>query len=73
VSGPDTATPVGEDSFAKLLSSALGRSQPSTKRGPVRRLLIIEGVADGLAGATGVAGRALADDPHRRRDTAAAG
>jgi hypothetical protein len=32
-----------------------------------------EGVADGLAGATRFAGGALADDPHRRRDTAVAG
>jgi hypothetical protein len=33
----------------------------------------IEGVADRLAGATRFAGGALADDPHRRPDTAVAG
>ena len=45
----------------------------STLGAPAAALGVIEGVADGLAGAARFAGGALADDPHRRRDTAVAG
>lgn len=45
----------------------------STLGAPAVALGVIEGVADGLAGAARFAGGALADDPHRRRDTAIAG
>jgi MFS family permease len=45
----------------------------STLGAPAAALGAIEGVADGLAGAARFAGGALADDPHRRRDTAVAG
>ena len=48
-----------------LLTSTLGA--------PAAALGIIEGVADGLGGATRLAGGALADDPHRRRTTAVGG
>ena len=48
-----------------FLTSTLGASAAA--------LGAIEGVADGLAGAARFAGGALADDPHRRRDTAVAG
>jgi hypothetical protein len=34
---------------------------------PAAALGLIEGVSDGLAGATRLAGGAIADDPHRRR------
>jgi nitrate/nitrite transporter NarK len=45
----------------------------STLGAPAAALGAIEGVADGLAGAARFAGGALADDPHRRRDTAVVG
>jgi hypothetical protein len=45
----------------------------STLGAPAAALGAIEGVSDGLAGAARFAGGALADDPHRRRDTAVVG
>jgi MFS family permease len=45
----------------------------STLGAPAAALGLIEGVADGLAGAARLAGGALADDPHRRRRTALGG
>jgi MFS family permease len=45
----------------------------STLGAPAAALGVIEGVADGLAGASRFAGGALADDPQRRRDTAVGG
>ena len=48
-----------------LLTSTLGA--------PAAALGVIEGVADGLAGAARLAGGALADDPERRRATAVGG
>ena len=45
----------------------------STLGAPAAALGAIEGVADGLAGAARFAGGALADEPHRRRDTAVVG
>ncbi len=40
---------------------------------PAAALGLIEGVSDGLAGAARLAGGALADDPHRRREAAIGG
>jgi MFS family permease len=40
---------------------------------PAAALGLIEGIADGLAGAARLAGGAIADDPHRRRAQAVAG
>jgi MFS family permease len=40
---------------------------------PAAALGLIEGISDGLAGATRLAGGAIADDPHRRRAQAVAG
>lgn len=48
-----------------LLTSTLGV--------PAAALGVIEGVADGLAGAARLAGGALADDPRRRREVAVGG
>ncbi len=45
----------------------------STLGAPAAALGVIEGVADGLAGAARLAGGALADDPDRRRATAVGG
>jgi hypothetical protein len=45
----------------------------STLGAPAAALGALEGVADGLAGAARFAGGALADDPHRRLDTAIVG
>jgi nitrate/nitrite transporter NarK len=45
----------------------------STLRAPAAALGLIEGVADGLAGAARLAGGALADDPARRRAVAVGG
>ncbi len=67
--------------FASLLAD-LGHEVPtallpsfltSTLGAPAAALGVIEGVADGLAGASRLAGGALADDPHRRRTTAVGG
>lgn len=45
----------------------------STLGAPAAALGLVEGLADGLAGIARFAGGPLADDPHRRRDTAVAG
>jgi MFS family permease len=72
---------VGSIGTASLLAD-LGHEIPtallpsfltSTLGAPAAALGVIEGVADGLAGAARFAGGALADDPHRRRDTAVVG
>jgi MFS family permease len=72
---------VGAIGTASLLAD-LGHEVPtsllpsfltSTLGAPAAALGVIEGVADGLAGAARFAGGALADDPHRRRDTAVVG
>lgn len=57
---------LGHEIPTALLQSFL----TSTLRAPAAALSAIEGVADGLAGAARFAGGALADDPHRHRDTA---
>jgi MFS family permease len=72
---------VGAIGSASLLAD-LGHEVPtsllpsfltSTLGAPAAALGVIEGVADGLAGAARFAGGALADDPRRRRDTAVVG
>jgi sugar phosphate permease len=60
---------LGHEIPTSLLPSFL----TSTLGAPAAALGAIEGVVDGLAGAARFAGGALADDPHRRRDTAVAG
>src|SRR5829696_773867 len=45
----------------------------ATLGAPASALGLIEGVSDGLAGAARLGGGALADDPHRRRETAVGG
>ena len=60
---------LGHEIPSALLPSFL----TSTLGAPAAALGAIEGVADGLAGAARFAGGPLADDPHRRRDTAVAG
>ena len=50
-----------------LLTTTLGAPAPAAALG------LIEGIADGLAGAARLAGGAIADDPHRRRAQAVAG
>ena len=45
----------------------------ATLGAPASALGLIEGVSDGLAGAARLGGGALADDPHRRRETAIGG
>lgn len=59
---------LGHEIPTALLPSLL----TSTLGAPASALGLIEGVSDGLAGATKLAGGALADDPRRRR-TAAVG
>ncbi len=72
---------VGGIGIASLLSD-LGHEVPtsllpsfltSTLRAPASALGVIEGVADGLAGAARLGGGALADDPGRRRSVAVGG
>lgn len=72
---------VGAIGSASLLSD-LGHEIPTallpsllttTLGAPAAALGLIEGVADGLAGAARLAGGALADDPQRRRETAVGG
>jgi MFS family permease len=60
---------LGHEIPTALLPSLL----TSTLGAPAAALGIIEGVADGLAGATRFAGGALADDPQRRRAAAIGG
>lgn len=60
---------LGHEVPTALLPSLL----TSTLGAPASALGLIEGIADGLAGATKLAGGALADDPHRRRAAAVGG
>jgi MFS family permease len=60
---------VGHEIPTSLLPSLL----TSTLGAPAATLGLIEGVADGLAGAAKLAGGALADDPQRRRRVAVGG
>ena len=72
---------VGGIGLASLLAD-LGHEVPtallpslltSTLHAPASALGVIEGIADGLAGAARLAGGALADDPGRRRSIAVGG
>jgi hypothetical protein len=58
---------VGHEIPTALLPSLL----TATLGAPASALGLIEGVADGLAGAARLAGGALADDPRRRRASTA--
>jgi MFS family permease len=60
---------VGHEVPTALLPSLL----TATLGAPVAALGLIEGLADGLAGAARLAGGAIADDPHRRRALAVGG
>jgi len=60
---------LGHEIPTSLLPSFL----TTTLGAPAAALGLIEGVADGLAGFSKLAGGPLADDPHRRRDTAVVG
>lgn len=60
---------LGHEVPTSLLPSFL----TTTIGAPAAALGLIEGVADGVAGAAKLAGGALADDPHRRRATAVGG
>ncbi len=60
---------VGHEIPTSLLPSLL----TVTLGAPAAALGLIEGVADGIAGVAKLAGGALADDPHRRRNTAIGG
>lgn len=60
---------MGHEVPTSLLPSLL----TSTLGAPAAALGLIEGVADGLAGAAKLGGGALADDPERRRATAVGG
>jgi hypothetical protein len=59
---------VGHEIPTALLSNLL----TATLGAPAAALGLIEGVADGLAGAARLAGGAIADDPQRRRTVAVA-
>lgn len=60
---------LGHEVPTSLLPSLL----TSTLGAPAAALGLIEGIADGLAGAAKLVGGALADDPQRRRATAMGG
>ncbi len=60
---------LGHEVPTSLLPSLL----TSTLGAPASALGLIEGVSDGLAGASRFAGGPIADDPHRRRNAAVAG
>src|SRR5215210_1755143 len=60
---------VGHEVPTALLPSFL----TATLGAPAATLGLVEGVADGLAGAARLGGGALADDPHRRRSAALGG
>jgi MFS family permease len=60
---------VGHEIPTSLLPSLL----TVTLGAPASALGLIEGIADGVAGVAKLAGGALADDPHRRRNTAIGG
>ena len=61
------------DAGHEIPTSLLPTFLTSTVGAPASALGLIEGISDGLAGAARFAGGALADDPHRRRNTAVGG
>jgi hypothetical protein len=61
------------DAGHEIPTSLLPSFLTSTLGAPAAALGLIEGFADGLAGAAKLAGGALADDPHRGRAAAVAG
>jgi MFS family permease len=69
IGGASLLSDLGHEVPTSLLPSLL----TSTLGAPAAALGVIEGVADGLAGAARLAGGALADDPGRRRATAVGG
>jgi len=69
IGGASLLADVGHEIPTSLLPSLL----TGTLGAPAAALGIIEGVADGLAGAARFAGGALADDPQRRRTIAVGG
>jgi MFS family permease len=69
IGGASLLADLGHEVPTALLPSFL----TSTLGAPAAALGVIEGVADGLAGAARLGGGALADDPERRRATAVGG
>jgi MFS family permease len=69
IGGASFLADLGHEVPTALLPSFL----TSTLGAPAATLGLIEGIADGLAGATRFAGGPLADDPHRRRSAAVGG
>ena len=69
IGGASLLADLGHEVPTSLLPSLL----TSTLGAPAAALGLIEGVADGLAGACRLAGGALADDPERRRRAALGG
>ena len=69
IGGASLLADLGHEIPTALLPSFL----TSTLGAPAAALGLIEGVADGLAGAAKFAGGPLADDPHRRRSAAVGG
>jgi len=69
IGGASLLADLGHEVPTALLPSLL----TSTLGAPAAALGIIEGVADGLAGAARLAGGAIADDPQRRRASAVGG
>lgn len=69
IGGASLLADLGHEIPTALLPSLL----TSTLGAPAAALGVIEGVADGLAGAARLGGGALADDPDRRRATAVGG
>ncbi len=61
------------DAGHEVPTSLLPAFLTSTLGAPAAALGLIEGIADGVAGAARLAGGALADDPERRRATAVGG
>ena len=69
IGGASLLADLGHEVPTALLPSLV----TSTLAAPASALGLIEGLADGLAGATRFAGGPIADDPHRRRSAAIAG
>jgi MFS family permease len=69
IGGASLLADLGHEIPTSLLPSLL----TGTLGAPAAALGLIEGVADGLAGAARLGGGALADDPHRRRAIAIGG
>lgn len=69
IGGASLLADVGHEVPTSLLPSLL----TGTLGAPAAALGVIEGVADGLAGAAKLGGGALADDPQRRRSIAVGG